>query len=102
MQKNISRSLAVLATVTWAAIGLIVTGCSTSAPPPTAVAAGTPPAGSAGPQLWAQNCGHCHNLRSPSSYSDAKWDVAALHMRVRAKLTADEYRNILVFLKSAH
>ena len=55
-----------------------------------------------GVQLWAQNCGHCHNVRSPGSYSDAQWDVAMLHMRVRANLTAEEHRKILEFLKSAN
>ena len=53
-------------------------------------------------QLWAENCVRCHNSRSPSSYSDTEWDVAMHHMRVRANLTADEYRTIVEFMKAAN
>ena len=55
-----------------------------------------------GAQLWARNCGHCHNIRSPTSYSGAQWEVAVMHMRIRANLTAEEHAKILAFLKSAH
>ena len=55
-----------------------------------------------GAQLWAEQCSRCHNTRSPSSYSDAQWDVAVHHMRVRANLTAEESQKILEFLKSAN
>ena len=52
--------------------------------------------------LWAQTCSRCHNMRSPSEYSDIKWDISAQHMRSRAYLTAEEYRIIKKFLKSAN
>ncbi len=55
-----------------------------------------------GAQLWAENCARCHNVRSPASYSDAQWEVALMHMRVRANLTAEEYKKVLEFLKSAN
>jgi len=55
-----------------------------------------------GSQLWAQNCARCHNSRSPSSYSDAQWDVAMLHMRVRANLTPTEHKAILEFLRAGN
>ena len=55
-----------------------------------------------GSQLWAENCARCHNIRSPSSYSDVEWQVAMHHMRIRANLTAEEARKILAFLKSAN
>ena len=73
---------------------LFLSSCATPAAKSTANAPAqkTPAAklaaASSGAQLWAQNCGHCHNVRSPSSYSDAQWEVAVLHMRVRANLTA--------------
>ena len=54
-----------------------------------------------GAQLWAENCVRCHNYRSPTSYSNAQWEVVMQHMRVRANLTAEEYTEILDFLKSA-
>jgi cytochrome c553 len=53
-------------------------------------------------QLWAENCGRCHNLRTPSSYGDVQWEVAMHHMRVRADLTAVEQKKILEFLQSAN
>jgi len=58
--------------------------------------------GKGGGQLWAENCVRCHNVRSPSTYSDTEWEVAAHHMRIRANLTAEEHRKILQFLKSAN
>jgi len=83
--------------------GLLIGGCSTGTPTVNGgTTAAATPVESGGAQLWAQNCGHCHNIRSPSSLSDAQWEVAALHMRVRANLTAEEHRKILAFLKSSH
>lgn len=55
-----------------------------------------------GAQLWAENCGRCHNIRAPGSYDDAQWDVAIMHMRDRATLTGYEEREIVKFLKSAN
>lgn len=55
-----------------------------------------------GSELWADNCMRCHNYRSPDSLSDAQWEVAMLHMRSQARLTADEGRAILQFLKAAN
>jgi hypothetical protein len=56
--------------------------------------------GKGGAQLWADNCQSCHNMRSPSSYNDAQWDVTTIHMLVRANLTPEEHKKILEFLKS--
>lgn len=90
--------------LTGALAAALLIGCATTdskAPtdPKNKTAAKSPVAGA---QLWAQNCGHCHNLRSPSSYSDAQWDVVCLHMRIRANLTSEEHKQILAFLRSAH
>ena len=54
-----------------------------------------------GAELWAETCSHCHNLRSPSSYGPAQWEVAVYDMRVRAHLTGEEQRLITEFLKAA-
>ena len=66
------------------------------------VAAGTTPSAAekGGAQLWAENCVRCHNIRSPSSYSPAQWEVAMMHMRIRANLTPEEHKKILEFLKA--
>ncbi len=54
-----------------------------------------------GAQLWAENCERCHNLRSPSQFNAAQWDIIVHHMRVIGGLTAVEARKIRVFLESA-
>ena len=66
------------------------------------IAAGTVPSTTekSGAQLWAENCIRCHNIRSPSNYSPAQWEVVMMHMRVRANLTLEEHKKILQFLKS--
>ncbi len=69
-----------------------VVGCASSAPQ----------AQKPGAMLWGENCGRCHNIRNPKSLSDAQWDVAVMHMRTRANLTADEARKIAEFLKMAN
>ncbi|MBI3416455.1 MAG: cytochrome c [Verrucomicrobia bacterium] len=101
MNTNKFRLLAWLASASFTLVVLLLIGCST----PTATTGKSANAASttqSGATLWAQNCGHCHNIRAPDSFSDAQWDVAMLHMRVRANLTAEEHRQILAFLKSAH
>jgi hypothetical protein len=84
---------------------IILGGCASPREPKSAGAANEPApktaSGKGGAELWAVNCAHCHNIRSPNFYSDAQWDVAMMHMRVRANLTAEESRKILAFLKSA-
>lgn len=77
---------------------LLAAGCQTAGT--RTASAGTAQKGAA--QLWSENCNRCHNYRSPSSYSDAEWDVATHHMRVRANLTADEHKSIVEFLKSGN
>ena len=110
MKSKTNLSLIAAFSIVFTAISLITTGCKTSSPRAetgsaksvTSPAEKNQVAKQGGAQLWAQNCGHCHNIRSPNSYSDAQWDVVMLHMRVRANLTADEHTKILAFLKSAH
>ena len=55
-----------------------------------------------GAQLWGENCVRCHNPASPETFSDAEWDVAVMHMRIRANLTEDEAVKIAEFLKTAN
>ena len=55
-----------------------------------------------GAQLWGENCIRCHNAPSPETFSDAEWDVAVMHMRVRANLTEFEAVAIADFLKTAN
>lgn len=86
--------------------GFGMAGCSTSnnknRPEMSVASEKSTSSNRSGAVLWTQNCGHCHNIRSPDSYSAAQWDVAMLHMRVRATLTVEEQKKILAFLKSAN
>jgi hypothetical protein len=60
------------------------------------------PAQKSGVQVWSENCATCHYMRPPNAYSDAQWDVAVHHMRVRANLTTEEQQAILEYLKAAN
>jgi hypothetical protein len=57
--------------------------------------------GLSGEELWSNNCLRCHNIRPPTMYSNAQWDVIVHHMRLRANITGQEQRAIVEFLKSA-
>ena len=89
-----------------AAISLPMAGCHTMHSEATGqkatTVAETKFTAKGGAQLWTENCVRCHNIRSPSTYSDAEWEVSMHHMRIRANLTAEEHRKILQFLKSAN
>ena len=57
--------------------------------------------GLSGEELWTNNCLRCHNLRPPTMYTPAQWDVIVHHMRIRANITGADARAIADFLKSA-
>ena len=78
-------------------------GCAATSPSgEVGAGAATADSGKSGAQLWADNCVRCHNIRSPSAYSPMQWEVAMLHMRVRANLTPEEHKKILEFLKGGN
>ena len=58
--------------------------------------------GKSGAQLWGENCIRCHNTPSPETFGDVDWDVAVMHMRIRANLTDEEANRIAKFLKTAN
>jgi hypothetical protein len=88
------------------AAGLILLGCNSSTSTYDGKTAATPaaaPESSKGrAQLWSENCGRCHNIRTPTSYSDVEWQVAIHHMRVRGYLTGEEHRRILEYLQASN
>jgi hypothetical protein len=57
--------------------------------------------GLSGEELWSNNCLRCHNIRPPTMYGNAQWDVIVHHMRIRANITGQEQRAIVEFLKSS-
>ncbi|MFZ5496535.1 MAG: hypothetical protein ACOZE5_14520 [Verrucomicrobiota bacterium] len=100
-------SVAGLAALGLGAIVMLVAGCQApgghSAHASGAMnVASAGKSGKGGAQLWAENCLACHNVRSPSQYSDADWDVVMQHMRVRANLSAADTDTITKFLRSAN
>lgn len=68
----------------------------------TGTSTGTSSVSPSGTELWSQHCSRCHNIRSPSEFSDSEWDAVMLHMRIRADLTGGEARSILAFLKASN
>ncbi len=74
-------------------ITAIITSCSSSS---------NISAMKSGAQLWGENCIRCHNTPSPETFGDVEWDVAVMHMRIRANLTEDESLKIAEFLKTAN
>ena len=85
----------------------VIYGCAsekptqpTTAPTLSAQAAVSPAKGRA--QVWSENCMRCHNMRPPDWYSDAEWEVAMQHMRVRGYLTGSEHKAIAEFLKAGN
>ena len=53
-----------------------------------------------GAQQWSHICGSCHGLRDPKELTDAEWDVAMGQMSVRIGLTAEQFHDISLFLKT--
>lgn len=51
-----------------------------------------------GAKEWANRCGCCHNLRSPSEFDAKNWQTIMLHMRIQAGITGQKARNIYAFL----
>jgi len=49
-----------------------------------------------GQQVFQQNCSRCHN--APEGFSPHVSGSVALHMRVRANLSAEDYKALLHFL----
>jgi cytochrome c5 len=82
-------------------VAAIVAACATSSITPAGLSHGQS-SDLSGSQLWSQMCGLCHNAPSPKDYSDAHWEVAVMHMRVQARLTGEEERKIVQFLKASN
>lgn len=85
-------------------LGSVLIGCA-SGPSRHGTQEGSeagPVANRSGAEIWRDTCNRCHNYRDPGSYSDAQWDVAMMHMRVRAKLSGTDSRLVLEFLQASN
>lgn len=56
----------------------------------------------AGAKVYSENCGRCHNPRSPTERTDREWTVIVNHMRIRAGLTGQQARQVLAFLQETN
>ena len=54
-----------------------------------------------GAQLWGENCQHCHNTPSPTSFSGEQWETIGMHMQTRALITEKERIKIVDFLQQS-
>jgi mono/diheme cytochrome c family protein len=70
----------------------------TKSAPPQPRQAKTVPAehGDRGQQVFEQNCSRCHN--APSGFSSRISGTIAMHMRVRASLSEEDYKALRRFL----
>ena len=55
-----------------------------------------------GAKAWAEQCGRCHNIRSPSELKDEEWLVSTTHMRVRGNIPGNVIRDVQAFLRSSN
>lgn len=55
-----------------------------------------------GAQAWQQQCGRCHNLRSPNEKQDYEWDISVNHMRIIGNIPGETAEDIKAFLKSSN
>jgi len=106
MSPKINRSrlavllLLILASASWAVFGGPTPGQKTAAEPVGAISRDSSTE-LTGEELWSNNCLRCHNIRPPTMYGNAQWDVIVHHMRIRANITGKEQRAIVEFLKSS-
>ena len=55
-----------------------------------------------GAQVWANNCGRCHNIRPPTERTDTQWITVLMHMRARANLTRHQADAVLAYLQATN
>jgi len=103
MLRKLNVTLLAVAALAAMMLAILTNGCksvSSSSAAPAAGQADEAMAVAAGAQLWVENCGRCHSLRDPASFSAAQWEVSVHHMRVRVPLTAEQQKAITEFLSS--
>jgi mono/diheme cytochrome c family protein len=85
------------------AIGLTILAAATLiAVPATAQGQVNPALIGEGAVLWANNCGRCHNVRSPTERTDTEWVTILMHMRARANLTRHQADAVLAYLQATN
>ena len=92
-RKASSKVFAVLAAGIMAFAGP-ASGAEEQKPDPAAFARGA--------KAWAEQCARCHNMRDPKELRDDQWKPVVTHMRIRAGLTGQDARDILIFLQGSN
>jgi len=88
------RRFACLALLGGAALAL---GCSHAPAAPTTLSA----AGERGYKLYLAKCQMCHELVEPTEFTRAQWPTKFPIFAKRAKLSPDEYQEVLTFLEES-
>jgi hypothetical protein len=111
LKMKTNRKLVVAVTFAGFLGGMMLYGCRSNQPAPSAAVEPTtqpeqfalfgPPPHKSGVELWSDNCQRCHNLRPPEEFSPAQWATLVHHMRLRANLTGEEEREITKFLQAS-
>ena len=58
-------------------------------------------ANKSGAQLWGENCQHCHNTPTATTFSGDQWETIGMHMQTRALITEQERTKIVEFLQQS-
>lgn len=92
MKNLFKNKLGFIATLGFAVIsGLTIASCVAS----------QKVANKSGAQLWGENCQHCHNTPTPTSFSGEQWETIGMHMQTRALITEQERIKIVEFLQQS-
>jgi mono/diheme cytochrome c family protein len=59
-----------------------------------AATAATPGDLAAGKKVYTGKCARCHKLYDPAKYDDKTWDSWMQKMKLKTKLTDDQYRRM--------
>ncbi len=82
--------------------GILAACTASSGKAPTSEGVSQATSAPSGAEIWADTCARCHTFRDPATLNDSQWDVAMMHMRVRAKLNGADARAVLKFLQSSN
>lgn len=62
------------------------------------MAVASTPDEAAGRKVYTGKCARCHKLYEPTRYDDRAWDSWMTKMREKAKLNADQYRQLSTYV----
>lgn len=102
MNRQLTQLIAASLLVVFISVGLVLAERPVLAAETPAATQPDPMQFARGAQTWANNCARCHNMRDPKELRDDQWRAAVAHMRVRAGLTGQEARDVLLFLQGSN